>query len=226
MTARNIIEARKDGPFADIFDFCIRILPYKLSEKQLERLIDAGAFDQLHSSRETLRANILSAMQFAELNYSANGQMILSLGLAKPTLREEHDDQLENLDKEYEAIGIMLSNNPLHFKKDLLEKENTTPITEALASMDGSRNRTSPNMTVAGIVRSKKVIITKKSVPMAFVKIFDETGELEITIFSDKYTNEVIRMTEKNNIILVKGHFERNKDSVTFVASEIKELED
>ncbi len=226
MTARNIIEARKDGPFADIFDFCIRLFPYKISEKQVERLIDSGAFDKLHSSRETLRTNILSAMQFAEMNYGANGQTFLSLGLPKPSLREEHDDQLENLDKEYEAIGIMLSNNPLHFKKDLLDKENVTSISEALASIEESDTRTSLTMTVAGIVRSKRVINTKKGTPMAFVKIFDETGELEVTIFSDKYTNEVIQMTEKNNIVLIQGRFERNKGNTSFIASEIRKLED
>jgi DNA polymerase-3 subunit alpha len=156
------------------------------------------------------------AGQYASLCYDEQGSILLDLGIDKPLLIEEIDDPLENLDLEYEALGIMLSNNPLHFKKDLLLANNVKPIVEA---------DTSNTFRVAGIVKTKKTITTKKGTPMAFIKLFDETGEMEIVIFPDLYANH-ITTTEKNNILVISGKVERKQDETTFLADEISLLEE
>lgn len=43
----SILEARKDGPFVDLFDFCARIDLKKLNKRVIEKLICAGALDSL-----------------------------------------------------------------------------------------------------------------------------------------------------------------------------------
>ena len=163
-----------------------------------------------------MRASTKYALRYAELAYDENGQMILFNNLIeKPEMFIEHDDPLENLDLEYEAIGIMLSNNPLSYKHDLLIKNEVTPIIDI---------HTFKIVNVAGIIKTKKIINTKKGTSMAFIKIFDETGELEITIFPELYAKN-ISILEKNQIIIVKGHYEKKNNEINFIGNEINLLE-
>jgi len=46
----NIINARKDGPFKDLFDFCARVDARKVNKRALEALVRSGAFDSLGPS--------------------------------------------------------------------------------------------------------------------------------------------------------------------------------
>ena len=213
-----LMERGQRGEFKDFFDFMLRLYPYKLTEKQVEALINAGAFDSLYPSRNSLRSTIYRGMQYAELNFSENGQMTLGTQFVKaPSLIDAPDNPLENLNLEYEAIGIMLSDNPLTYKKDILLANNALPIVEVLES-------TTP-VTFGGMIKAKKVINTKKGTPMAFVKIFDDTGEMEVTLFSDLYSKNM-KFIEINHLVLVKGSNRVNKGETSFIASEITSLED
>jgi DNA polymerase-3 subunit alpha len=46
----NIINARKDGPFVDLFDFCSRVDSRKVNKRALEALVRSGALDRLGPS--------------------------------------------------------------------------------------------------------------------------------------------------------------------------------
>ena len=210
-------ERNENGLFTDFFNFVLRMFAHKISENQLKSLISAGAFDELCPSRESMRHTVLSALQYAELNYDENGQLSIGIDfVAPPRMNQAKDDPLDNLDKEYDVIGIMLSDNPLRYKKEQLEKKNVIPIIDA-KEMDES--------IVAGIIKSIKVINTKKGTPMAFIKIFDETSDMEITAFSTQYS-EASSFIKKNRIIVAKVKRRYNKDEVSYVVDEIKELEE
>ena len=60
---------------------------------------------------------------------------------------------------------------------------------------------------------------------MAFIKIFDETDEMEVTIFRRVY-EESFLLLNKNEIVLVKGHYEQKDEKESFVADSIKKLEE
>ena len=214
----NIEKERKErGPFTNIFNFTLRMFKYKINANQLKYLIDAGAFDELHPSRNSIRLSILSALQYAELNYQSDGQLSIGIeAFPEPLIKEQIDDPLDNLYKEYEAIGAMLSNNPLSYKEDILKEKGAIPIAEALES---------DNALVAGIIRSKKTINTKKGTPMAFIKIFDNTGDMEITVFSKEYADKR-DMLDKNQIILAKISRRVNKEEVSYIAEQIERLEE
>ena len=215
--ANNIIEERNKGEFKDYFDFVARMLKYRLSETQLNALIDAGCFDIFNSSRASFRASVKSAFQYAELTKKDDGQLDIGVNdFIKPYLIEDHDDPLENLDKEYEALGIMLSNSPLHYKADILRSKNIVSISDA------KENRTAK---IAGLIRGIKTISTKKGGTMAFVKLADETDEIELTIFSDLYVSK-IALLEKNKLIIAEIKRQRRNESIDFVADTIAPLEE
>ena len=219
-TAQRIVENRMlNGPYKDYFDFVKRMFKDGANETVINRLIDAGAFDRLYPSRASLRSTVKYALQFAELSYGANGQLILDDTLeGQKQYFQEVDDPLENLNREYESLGLMLSDNPLRYKKDLIDKLHTTSLVEVPF--------TEGNLTVVGIISTTKTIKTRKTgTTMAFIKIFDEQGELEVTVFSRLY-NDVYRLLVKNNIVVIKGHYDKTNDKESFIADEIKLLEE
>lgn len=211
-----LYERDKNGKFRDYFDFICRMHVYKITENQFIKIINSGALDSINSSRATLKKYILQAMQFAEISTTEDGQLNIGIEEEKPYMIPENDDPIENLELEYDTIGIMLSNNPLEFKKDLLEKENVIPINVAEEKNES---------IVAGIIKSIKVINTKKGTPMAFVKIFDQFKEMELTLFSDCYQDN-INLIKRNNIVVCKVRKNIHANNLSFIVEEIHLLED
>ena len=212
-----ISEIRNNGPFKDFFDFVLRMYDYKITETQVKAYIASGALDTLYPSRASMKASLKGALQFAELNHNENGQ--LSMGIMeslKPAMTNVMDNPIENLNDEYDTIGIMLSDNPLRYKKDLLNDKNVTPIVEI---------QEKGNFTIAGIIKTKKVIKTKKDESMAFIKIFDETGEMEVTVFSRVYV-DCYSFTEKNKFVLIKGKVETDDEDISMIADSVELLEE
>lgn len=214
----NIVKERNEnGPYIDFLDFVTRNKRNGITLNQIQKIILSGALDEFSSSRTTLLNYTSSAIQYADVVTDKHGQLTLGFeAIEKPIMRAEMDDPLEKLALEYETIGIMLSNNPLSYKKDLITSKNAKTILEAKQT-----NR----CLVAGIIRSIKTIMNKKGQEMAFVKIFDETDELEMTIFQDSY-KDCFNILKKNNIILADIKENIHQDNKTYIGENITLLED
>lgn len=217
-TIKGILDNRlKNGLYKDFLDFMLRTFQYKISETQYLKLIDSGALDCLNPSRATLKQAVSSYMQYALVINNDKGQMSLDIDmLPPPILGKVNDDPIENLENEYDVLGIMLSNNPLKFKKDLLLKENVISISEAIKK---------DRAKVCGIIKSIKIIQTKKQQPMAFIKIFDETKEIELTAFSDTYQDN-ISLIKKNNIVVFEIYKNTYHNNTTYIIKTMKLLEE
>ena len=233
----NILKERENGPFVDFFDFVSRMTQFRISEAQLRSLINSGALDCLYSSRASMHASIMAAITYGRLIYDESGQMNIGIEtMPKPKMIKTVDDPLVNLENEYNSIGIMLSSNPITHKKDKLLAMNVVSIIDAVNElMEENENIENENIKtssiqskifrVAGVIRSIKTIFTKKNSTMAFLKIFDETGELEVTIFPALY-QEHLQQFEKNNLLVFDGKLEYRNDAVSFIADKIYTLEE
>ena len=218
LTASKIVDERLlNGEYKDFFDFVARTFQLKLGEAVIYKLISAGAFDKLYPSRATLHATLKYALQFAELSSGNDGQLIFldTLESQKQYMREI-DIPLDNLNAEYETLGIMVSDNPLRYKKDLLKD---LKVTSLLDSKENNAHK------LVGIISQVKTIKTRKSGKMmAFIKLFDETSELEVTVFPKLYES-VYQLLVKNNIVVVEGRFESNEERDSFSADNLYLLE-
>ncbi|MET1138387.1 DNA polymerase III subunit alpha, partial [Bacillus subtilis] len=72
---KEIYRARKEKPFADLFDFCVRTSVKSVNRKTIEALIFAGAMDEFGENRATLLASVDVALEHAELFAGDNDQL-------------------------------------------------------------------------------------------------------------------------------------------------------
>ena len=210
-------ERNKNGCFKDFIDFVVRLRAYGITQLQIQKIIISGAMDEFSLYRNTLINYTASALQYAEIVTDKDGQLLLNIDFAqKPIMREEIDDPIEKLELEYDSIGIMISSNPLEYKKDLIAKIGAVTLGE-------SKNR-QKSLTV-GIIRSVKTIMNKKGQEMAFVKLFDQLDELEVTVFQDSF-KKCDNYLKKNNIVSLVVKENIHQGNKTFIAEEISLLED
>ncbi|HSP78126.1 MAG TPA: DNA polymerase III subunit alpha, partial [Myxococcaceae bacterium] len=185
-----IIEARKDGPFKSLFDFCERVDSRRVNRKVLEQLVKAGAFDFEKRPRRQLFESIERALSRGSSSQKdkAAGQSslfgMLGGGDAGGALQDDYVQveewsEKERLALEKEAIGFYVSGHPLHqYDKEL--KRYARPITAV------QRARRDEKLTIAGIVAALRERPTKTGKRMAWVTLEDLSGSIELVCFPGK----------------------------------------
>jgi DNA polymerase-3 subunit alpha len=225
-----ILRARStDGEFMSIEDFTKRVNVRIVNRKNLESLVKAGAFDR-YGNRSDLLFNMDAILSFAsKLQKEAqSGQVNLfgddtistaSLQLeTAPTQLEEH----EKLQWERELLGLYLSSHPLD-RYDTYLQEQSHDIAGLNAEMDGLQ------VQIGGVISVIRQIATKNGDKMAFVKIENKTGEIELIIFPRTY-EKCQSMLAQDKVVLASGRLsakDRNgtiTDELKVLADEVKEI--
>ena len=176
-----IIRVRENG-FNDIFDFFVKTNSFLNKETYLI-LIKSGALDIFKINKQTMIKNI-----DVILNYAS----IYSDGLGKPILTKypEYDDTTL---REFEILsyGMYITNHPCSKYKDVIKVENI-------------KNYLFKNVNMVLLIKSIRNIKDKKGGEMAFLECEDETGKVNLTMFSSLYAknndlkvNELIRVNVK-----------------------------
>ena len=216
ITASQIIDERKDKPFEDIFDFVLRMGKYKLSNAGIINIIDAGCFDAIEPSRASLRFNLVRALTFASLALDDQGLLAFDPNLyPKPTFERVEDDLIENLDKEFQVLGLMVSGSPLdNYKKEMRDNK-AVPI-EQIENSKG-------NITVFAIIKNIRKVVTKKGQAMAFISVYDESSEIELPLFPETYLKSM-KAVKKNHIVVIDGYVKSNGEFGVDLVRDIKEL--
>lgn len=200
-----IMQARKDGPFKDLFDFCRRVDLRKVNRRVIEALIKAGAFDKIGPHRASIFASIDLALQQAEqtLRASTQGQHDLfggSSAIKAPPMqyvkRPEWTEH-ERLFGEKEILGLYLTGHPIHRHLDELENF----ISDRIIGLHPGKNKME---IVAGIIASVRSIQTKRGDRMAVVTLEDATAQVDVLCFSDNY-QKYRELLVKDKLVIVEG---------------------
>ncbi len=205
---KTIVEERNKAPFISFFDFVIRLYDQRLNSGQLQNLINAGAFDEFHRTRATLLKAVDGAIEYASMVYHDYQPGIINeqIILPPPIMVEVNDDPISKCQNEANVLGVMVTKTPLSFLKDEMEKHHIL----ALATI--KKNERGP-LTFAGILKSFKMIKTKKGEPMAFLLFFDDDTEQEVVLFPNLYAQNYTKL-EKNKIFIITAHFESNQSCI------------
>ena len=194
----NILKARADGAFRDLFDFCARVDRKIVNRRTIEALVRAGAFDSLNPDRALLLANVGQAIDAADAADASIGQESLfgggDGGIAAPIewLRAAAWTERQQLQEEKSALGFYLSGHLFHgFSREVRRFVKT-----AIADLQPTQQP----VWIAGIVASQRMQMTRRG-KMLVIVLDDGTGAVEIPLFNELY--EKHRATVREDELLV-----------------------
>ncbi len=195
----SIVSAREaDGPFKDLFDFCLRVDKRLVNRRVVEALVRAGAFDSINDHRAGLFASVGIALGAAE-QLERNAQQVSLFGggdeaaHSHPALIEvPRWDKRTLLKEEKVALGYYLSGHPYTAYREEIGQFVRTAL-DRLTPSQGYAN-SAPLQTIAGVVESVRFTKTRTS-RMAIVALGDGSATQEVVIYGeifDQYRKVVV----------------------------------
>ena len=230
--ARAIVAARDEsGPFASLWDFCERVDPQVVNKRALESLVKCGALDSTGASRKGMLALLEQALSYGGRHHAdrlAGQSSIFDLGgesepetgrrVHHPPIPAAEFEKPELLALEKETLGLYVSEHPLQGIREQLRRKVDVPIAEVNGRRDGDV------VTVGGIVGALRSLTTRKGDPMAFVRLDDLSGSVEVIAFNSAYA-AARDLLEADRVLLVKGRVDHKDGEVKLVALEVAPFE-
>jgi DNA polymerase-3 subunit alpha len=215
-----IVEARNNGKFSSLFDFCERVDLKKVNKRVIESLIKCGAFDSAEDYRSRTMASLEDCVDCGQRLQKEKADPQIGLfdmqadqhAINLPPIPEIDEwDEKQLLAFEKESLGFYITGHPLNEYNDILEKFTNTNSLILKEQNDGN------DVRIGGLIRSTKIIKTKRGDLMAFVTLEDLHGSVEIIVFSTLYAKVHDLLTEDSSI-LVRGHLQKDENSVKILA--------
>jgi DNA polymerase III subunit alpha len=209
--------------FTSLENFLSKATVKIVNRKALESLIKAGALDRFGDRSQLLHNLDVIVAYGSRLQKEADSGQVDLFGMldeasvAKPQLTLEKAatiyNQREQLLWERELLGLYLSQHPLSMFADYLS-EQTLPLNELKPVHDGKA------VTIGGAIIDVREITTKNGQKMAFVKLEDQSGELELILFPNSY-QQTAGLWVRDRVILARGKVSA-KDREGNIGEEVK----
>ena len=242
-----IIEARNTkGEPKDIFQLIDNIDIHKMNKKAMESLIKAGALDCLNENRAAHMGIYESLIESAQSNAKNTIEGQISLFQTNAETMEENQSvkklpDVKNFDKEMliaqekEMLGVYITEHPLKEYEDRIEKSVTVTAQDLADVLDSEESGEKHSFitdgmhaVMAGIITSKKTLITKNNKMMAFVNMEDLYGTVEVVIFPNIY-EKFGSLIAEDRIISISGSINFKEGEMPKLLAEkivdLKELE-
>lgn len=236
-----IVKARGDEPFKDIYDFVERVPSSAINRRVFENLALAGAFDCFEDFK---REDLVFAddkrpgesvpevlLRYGAMHQNAQRQQ-------QASLFDFEEDQLNNearpkilpapswrniakLDRERELIGMYLSAHPLDPYYLELNYGMTCTLDQRADEdiVDGKES------IYGGIVTERTERTTRQGRPMMVVKIEDFTASTEFVLFEDQITKFAHLLTEGQAVIIRGVHKANRSGEIRFNITNVNTLD-
>lgn len=212
-------ERKENGPYKDLKDFARRTSAIKgFNRRSLEALIKSGALD-LFGDRNKLFFNMETLLEYqkrlakeAETGqknlFSTNGNddahPLLKLREAPPASTRDI------LSWEKELLGLYVSAHPFE-DIDKKLKGYFVPISEL------KDHKKEKKIRIGGILTAAKKILTKNNETMAFCKIEDMSGDIEVVVFPRVYSEKPL-LWQEDTTVTVFGRVQERNGEMNFIA--------
>ncbi len=216
---RTMVAKRNEGgPFKTLEDFLERMGDGELNKRAVENFIKCGAMDCFGYHRSELLSVYEKMMNAVSDTRKKNleGQLglfsMLSGREAAANIVIPHMDELpraELMAMEKETTGIYISGHPMDDYRQLLKNTSVVPIS-ALTGEE-CRFQDEQIVSIAGIVQTIKMKMTRNNTMMAYVTIEDDTGSIELIVFSNAL-NEHGGYLRENAPVVVVGKLSLRED--------------
>lgn len=218
----SITDEQQRGRFKSLADFCGRLDAKKVPRRSLENLIKCGAFDSVDKRRTALLAALDSAMEAGtkRLHERLSGAINLfgeeelhEANEALPDVKERSPNEI--LAWEKETLGFYISGHPLDA---LREKFSALKTSKDLDKFTGRR------VKVGGLITDVRQITTKRGDSMAFIKLEDFDGTIEVTLFPNVFRKN-FNVALVDEVVIVEGRVDSSNDTITILADRITAAE-
>ena len=215
--AASVIREREKRPYKSFDEFVNRLASSDINKRTLESLIKCGVFDNLGVTRSSLLASyeIIVDSEHEKNRNNIAGQMDMfsiaqtletTSGFKYPELAEYPIKELLLLEKESSGMyfsGHMVDNYAKHIESLSVDK-----ISEIIS--DTAEDNANPNpkytdkqtVRIAGIITSKRTKIVKNGETMAFIKLEDRFGEIEVIVFARQYAKVGEQLTPEGAVLI------------------------
>lgn len=222
-----ILDARKSDIFNSFIDFLSKVDSRRVNKKVLESLIKVGALAKfgkrsyLLSKMDELRSKISQSKgpsNQQDLFGSEEIKKMKTLTEVEISGDEFSEEEIQSLERQ--LLGFSLSAKPPAEIIGILQNSATHKIYEI------SQNEIVDNIVkIAVIVKDVRVIITKRTgQEMAFVKVEDETGGIELVIFP-RIFEKIRNLLLDNKPILVSGRVDFREETPSIIVENIQSKE-
>lgn len=218
-----IRERKTGGPFTSLSNFLQRVKHKNVNKKSVEALVMSGAMDSL-GDRGDLYGNIDTILEYH--------RDVMTGNTSQDTLFADHDtfhdirlkpvpkvDNDTRLRWEKELLGLFISGHPLDKWRHVLEKKK-----ENIKVLQGDGWQDTMTVRDLGcIVQEIREIDTKKGDKMAFMKIADLTGTMEVVVFPKIYKELKATLTP-DTCLAIKAKISMRNDEKSLILEEAKKI--
>ncbi|GAA0070507.1 DNA polymerase III subunit alpha [Clostridium sardiniense] len=232
-----IVKAREGkGEFTSIMDFINKLDLGTINKRAVESLIKAGAFDSFKVFRSKLLAVYEKLMDgvAGDKKRNIDGQISLfaveeEISMPEinyPNIKEFNKRNLLSMEKE--MTGMYLSGHPLDEYAKSLEMQTTTSVSSIFKVHKAIEENISKginiediidqmpikdNQTVilGGILTEVNQKVTRNNTIMAFLKLEDLSGEIEVIVFP-RTLDRVRESISEDALVTIKGRISLKED--------------
>ncbi|MDA8360748.1 MAG: DNA polymerase III subunit alpha [Gammaproteobacteria bacterium] len=199
-----LLQAREEGPFADLFDLCRRADTRRVNRRVLECLILAGACDALGPHRAAMMASLEIALSAAEQRGrdAALGQDDLFGGSGGKVydpefVQVERWPSERQLEGEKETLGLYLTGHPVdRYAGELRDITGCT-----LADLKSGEDKP---ILIGGLIVGLRIMNTRRGDRMAIATLDDRRGQVDVVLFGEIFGRYRERVT-KDALVVVSG---------------------
>ncbi|MBA3353415.1 MAG: DNA polymerase III subunit alpha [Blastocatellia bacterium] len=235
-TIKSIVDARKAGPFASLFDFASRIDQGSINRRALESLVTSGAFDSLMpegTAASQWRANLFAGVDLAlSISQKAwhdreRGQSGLfggddgdgsdvALDQELPNVRPWTQSEISTQEKA--AIGFYLSVHPLDNYREILAGLRIKNIA------DHEELRAGDTVMMAGVVSAFQVRQSKKGNRFCMFRLEDPSTGVKCLAWSEAY-GKYSSILKNDELLIIDGRVESAEgQDITVIMQDARSL--
>ncbi|SER89457.1 DNA polymerase III subunit alpha [Salipaludibacillus aurantiacus] len=223
-TVKKLIEEREKGHFESLFDLCARLPGRLLPRRALESLIFSGTLDDFKVDRAVLMASLDDALAYGEKEREkqTDGQQALFFEEASSPVYTKVSplSVKDRLRYEKEVLGFYASGHPVGEEAKWLAEYGRKRIFDVKEINDAYKS-----VRVAGFIEDIRVIQTKKKEQMAFLRLSDDSGEMEVTVFPKIFRSFKTKL-QKEEMIFAEGRMQEHKGDWKLILDKCISLED
>jgi DNA polymerase-3 subunit alpha len=217
-----------EGRFTDLFHFCRQVDLRRVNKRVIEGLIKCGAFDSTGARRSQLMSVLEQAMEEGARHQEEQdrGQMSIFGGAnglpthitTKAVLPDLPEwEEAVRLRFEKEILGFYITSHPLAPWQEEMKRLASHTMEEMGDARDGMELR------LVGIVTHRKMSTTKKGDKMAYVRLEDLTGSIEVIVFPDLYKS-CAPLLMNDSPLLVVGTLDKAEKGIRLKATRLELL--